>query len=821
MAKTIIGKVGITPKGQYSSVTKYVKLDAVHYKGAMYICLKECTGITPENSEYWFLSAEQGDKPINGVDYNTEEQKEEFKQAVVADSKIDIDNYTELRKREIADTTASVVEEVENAGTEQIKSILEAGTTQVSNVEMAGTEQVSNIETAGLAQIKNIEDTATAKTTEFNENVTVQTNTFNTNAQEKINAYNDNDIAKTTAYNDNATAKTQDFDNNSVEKTNEFNEVVEEKKTEFNENAESYEKRIAELEVENEELAEQMPWETTEQAESIHVEDSARYSRNKLNVFGNLKRETREGYNLIDFMSRIAVGKKLGLTIETDDEDYIIVNGTSTSNYVYVVSSYFNIDDILEDGETYTLWQERYSESIRGVYIQLRLTKENGTVTYIHASTAKSTFVVDKSIYSYEVVLQSGPAGETFTNYKNRFMIYKGTDEKEYEKYGAMPSIEYPSVPQTITGVQRFRRCGKNRLNIKEGTIEKFGLKVTIDSEKVIHVSGTITDTNKFPWLYLSKSTLDLVHGTPIQNSTIFSDDNLIDGNFTISLEFSGDKYYDGAKNIYNASNFVGRVSTENNNIRSFGNGINGIAIYLGTTGQVFTNTTIKIMLNEGLTQESYEPYNENLYTLDLGDTELCKITDESGNVIAQDRAVYREVDGIWKWQWEKNIKKIILDGTRPYLKSTYSDDTYFRGYLKSSISDMNNNTRIICDKLKIENYVSGYIGECIAPTTQFHVSILASRLTENTADALNNYLKDNQLTCYYPLLASTYEDCTEEQSKQLDELYKLYLQKGTNNIICENENGISCEMQLEYMKDLNGELDNLKAMILANESEE
>ena len=266
---------------------------------------------------------------------------------------------------------------------------------------------------------------------------------------------------------------------------------------------------------------------------------------------------------------------------------------------------------------------------------------------------------------------------------------------------------------------------------------------------------------------------------------------------------------------------FLGRLSPQdNNNIRSFNNGMNGIAIYLGTTGQEFSNATIKIMLNEGLTQENYEPYNENLYTLDLGNTELCKITDESGNVIAQDRAVYRQVDGVWKWQWEKNIKKIILDGTRPYLKSTYSDDTYFRGYLKSSISDMNNNTRIICDKLKIENYVSGYIGECIATTTQFNVSILASRLTENTADALNNYLKDNQLTCYYPLLASTYEDCTEEQSKQLDELYKLYLQKGTNNIINENENGISCEMQLEYMQDRNIKHDNdiseLKQAIVA-----
>ena len=574
MAKTIIGKVGITPKGQYADNVTYSKLDAVHYKGAMYVCLKECTGTTPENSEYWFLSAEKGDKPVNGVDYNTEEQKEEFKQAVVADSKEDIDNYTELRKQEIADTTASVVNEVQIEGTTQIANINTAGETQITNVNMAGatqieniqttgteevsnieekgTEQVSNIETAGLAQIKKIEDTATAITTEFNGNVTTQTNTFNTNAQEKTKAYNDNDIAKTTAYNDNATAKTQDFDNNATAKTNLFDENAVEKTTEFNENAESYEKRIAELEVENEELAEQMPWAATEQAESIHIEDCARYSRNRLNVFGNLKQETRSGKNILDTKTLLidSITKNDVKYIKNEDGTFDV---SGTANAVTAIQL-ANLTEVLERNTAYHFYSSK-SYDATTFNLCIVVTYEDGTRQYF---LANKVLTLNDKVITNATMQFYAEAGTTInTATKVKLMITKSTEtDNNYEEYGAMPSIEYPSIPQTISGVQKFRRCGKNFLNIKEGTIQNFGLTVTVDSEKVVHISGTITQTNKFPWLYLSRNTLELVHGTPTQNSALFSDDNLIDGEFTISMEFEGDKYYDGAKNVYNTSSF-------------------------------------------------------------------------------------------------------------------------------------------------------------------------------------------------------------------------------------------------------------------------
>ena len=69
-------------------------------------------------------------------------------------------------------------------------------------------------------------------------------------------------------------------------------------------------------------------------------------------------------------------------------------------------------------------------------------------------------------------------------------------------------------------------------------------------------------------------------------------------------------------------------------------------------------------------------------------------------------------------------------------------------------------------------------------------------------------WLSQNNVIVYY-VTKVEYEDCTEEQSEQLNELYNLYLQKGVNNIINENESGIGCEMQLEYMQDRNIKYDN------------
>ena len=108
MPNTILGKVSITPRGEYSPTETYKRLDAVQYLGNLYICAKECIGVTPGESQYYMLAAERGKQgpqgpqgetgphgkqgiqgpsgepgapghtPEYGVDYGTQEQIEDI-----------------------------------------------------------------------------------------------------------------------------------------------------------------------------------------------------------------------------------------------------------------------------------------------------------------------------------------------------------------------------------------------------------------------------------------------------------------------------------------------------------------------------------------------------------------------------------------------------------------------------------------------------------------------------------------------------------------------------------------------------------------------
>ena len=144
MAKTSLGKVGILPKGEYSSATQYLRLDIVSYNGSSYLCIKDCIGIDVTNKEYWLLIAqkgdkgdigEKGDKPVNGVDYNTPEEKEEFKNEVVS---------------------------------------------------TATTEVKQNIETIKEEAIQEFNSNASTKTNEYNSNTTTKLQEYNTNSSTKI-----------------------------------------------------------------------------------------------------------------------------------------------------------------------------------------------------------------------------------------------------------------------------------------------------------------------------------------------------------------------------------------------------------------------------------------------------------------------------------------------------------------------------------------------------------------------------------------------------------------------------------------------------------
>lgn len=129
----------------------------------------------------------------------------------------------------------------------------------------------------------------------------------------------------------------------------------------------------------------------------------------------------------------------------------------------------------------HTLWQEHYDGKI---YIIITETKADGSIQHYFSINNKATFTVTEgSSYLIGVRTHTKDAVGTLANYKNRFMIYEGTEEKPYEPYGAMPSPEYPSPIRNVgDNVQLF---DKDDENIQNGYLNANGTVVANDTYRV------------------------------------------------------------------------------------------------------------------------------------------------------------------------------------------------------------------------------------------------------------------------------------------------------------------------------------------------
>ena len=614
------------------------------------------------------LAEENREKTTKEAVNNIKDLSANYEQ-LAEEKKTELNNYTTNLETSLKNKL-DTYEEVKEEELDIHKTTLE---TEMTNTKDALVQEIKTAQNG-------FDENVTAKTTEFNNNATEKTNTFNSNAETKTTDFNTNASTKKTEYDNNATSKLEEYNSNATAKLEEYNNNSTTKLAEFNENAESYEKRIAELETERDEIAQQMPWNTTDIQESIHIEDSAKYSRNKLLPFGNLKQETRSGKNKFKIPESATSN---GITYTKNADGTFNLKGTATESAVFKIT--------VEIEKTGISWANPITLSSNvttdiNKFMALQATNGNTWVSSLcslNTGGKKVTVTLTKPNTTHIRFLIQVNKGQTI-DWKNAYIqLENNPDATDFEPYGAMPSLDYPSMPQVVTGVQ-----------------------------------------------------------------TIKLNDNII-------------------------------------------------------------------------------------ATLDLETTELCKIVDKNGNVVAQDMAVYREVDGVWKWQWEKNVYKDIIktlaDKSPKLITSRIAENllgiVFISDVLHKNIGQI---IAIVSNKLKSKflgsttdttdiNNVRNSEGIAIHSnnTSQICITLEKTRLETEDLDGLINFIVSNDISYYYPTLRPIYEDCTESQSATLDKLYKLQLEQGTNNIFVESENGVTTELQLTYMQDLNSKFNKLEAMIL------
>lgn len=167
-----------------------------------------------------------------------------------------------------------------------------------------------------------------------------------------------------------------------------------------------------------------------------------------------------------------------------------------------------------------------------------------------------------------------------------------------------------------------------------------------------------------------------------------------------------------------------------------------------------------------------------------------------------------------------KNIPKIVIDGTtinqKVNLRQEKEKYDIYSIYLKQSIlkqPEYYGLQAIVSNMFKTaKNY-----GTLAAGTNENYKNLIAHWIYDGTSivfstelgkfaniEEANAYLAENNLIVYGKGANAQYIDCTTDQIEVLEKLYKLQLEKGVNNIFVESENGVTTELQLEYMQDNN-----------------
>lgn len=218
---------------------------------------------------------------------------------------------------------------------------------------------------------------------------------------------------------------------------------------------------------------------TRVESESFDLNDVDNSKTMDIQLKGNHSQETREGYNLLE--NKSTTQTKNGVTITKNTDGTLVVKGTATSDFTFLIAS--NIT--LENGKKYRLSgcpaggdNKKYALTMNQYYEnQSHYTQDYGsgslfTYNELSANTNSVYIRVIKDV--------------TYNNLIFKPMIIAGESTKEYEQYGATPSLKFPS---------EIKAVGSN-INLLNNTLQSQtinGLTVTVNEDKSVKVVGTAT----------------------------------------------------------------------------------------------------------------------------------------------------------------------------------------------------------------------------------------------------------------------------------------------------------------------------------------
>ncbi len=250
----------------------------------------------------------------------------------------------------------------------------------------------------------------------------------------------------------------------------------EEEQENQNTTIESLQKENEEIKEENSRLKEDLnAFPTTNGSGEYVTLDTADSRFKDFKVSGKSEQETREGYNLCNVTDQT----KYGVTFKKT-KNGILLNGKSTETFdVTVCEKTVAGGNYCIKGLGSTASNSTFQEVIY----------KNDTIDCYVATTSKIRTFADNDVLKSRFYIYKDA---TFNNLLVPVQITK-SDDKDYEPYGSMPSVEFPSKIRNVgDNINIFNKNAKfNGYNAKSTVLET-GIRVTATA------AGTYNNVNAF-----------------------------------------------------------------------------------------------------------------------------------------------------------------------------------------------------------------------------------------------------------------------------------------------------------------------------------
>ena len=693
---------------------------------------------------------DKGDKPVAGVDYYTEAEKAEFKNAVIQDSKTDIDEYTSSKKNEYNDNATEKIQEYNSNAISKTETF---NTNAQNKIDEYNTNAESLINKIAGVESKNTEqDTNIANKVDKEAGKGLSSNDYTDAEKEKLASlsnYNDTEIkaditgikSKNTEQDTNIANKVDkevgkglssnnytDAEKEKLASLSNYNDTeIKADITGIKSTDTEQDKKIAELEKENIKLRNQIP-NGQASGNAIHIEDSSDLEL-KWKLKGGHNQEIGENSPSLEYPSEI---ETVGSNINLFDKDNVNKINAYFDSTIHSNSANRVFWLKIDKNQDYTI--SKVKGKVFGIAFTDQLPKAGVKIYGTKYNNTGEVITTNSGSYDY-LVCYYWSTSDVLTEQQiiDSIKIEKGTVATPYSPYG-MGSVKIDVVNNNLSDFN-VTQDGKVKVN-EDGTI-------TINGK-----GGFSLNFRKFIVKANTKYYLrwELISGT-VSGANIFMNPIL-------------------KKGWINKDTFVESSVTEDSEISSIW--ING--------GAVFSNAKIKIWISK----------SQNDFTKHQFQTITMPIQQE---MLEEDY-----IDDMEHHEW----KKLILTGSESNIKKIPTD-TYNRFQL--SLTSYGVRNYIYCTHYLAGNSVNS--GELDISFDGKYIVIHSPSDEITKEEQFKTWLKQQYdagtpVIVYYKLATPFDLELTTEQKAIREQ--KLHTYKNVTNISLSND---LSSVDVSYNKDV------------------